>query len=108
MSSDYKFDIGNVYSLTNSYSGTKTYYIAVDSLVLITYRDSKFATYTTQKTKNHTYEGISVTDLCYLWGIPINQLDKQMRNYFAPDEQAKRDARKRRKEIEYQEELLTM
>jgi len=102
-----EFDIGNVYSLVNSKSKTKTYYIAVSSLVLITYTQSKFSKFTSKRTKHHELEGISVDDLCFYWDIKISELDAFMINYFAPDEKAKQDARRRAKEnIEIDEGLV--
>jgi len=102
-----EFDIGNVYSLVGSQSKSKIYYIAVSKWILITYSSDKFSRFTTKRTKHHELEGISVDDLCFYWDIHISILDAFMVDYFAPDERAKRDARKRAKEnIEIDEGVL--
>jgi len=102
-----QFDIGNVYSLVSSRSNTKIFYIAISNLVLITYSKDRFSRFTTKRTKGHELEGISVDDLCFYWDIDISVLDSFMVQHFAPDDRAKRDARKRKKEnIEIDEGVL--
>ena len=93
-----EFDIGNVYSKKGEDEDEKTYYIAVSKLTLVTCCDKKFGEFTTKRTKEHEYESVSVDDLCFMWEIEASNLDDFMIKYFAPDEQAKRDARKRAKE----------
>jgi hypothetical protein len=102
-----EFDIGNAYSITDE-DGEKAYYIAVSKLTIVTYAENRFVEFSTKKAKRHEYEIMSVDDLCYLWDIEACSLDAYMVKYFAPDERAKKDARKRAKEVSQEMSLSTL
>jgi hypothetical protein len=87
------FDIGNVYSVTET-NDDKIYYIAIKKQTLITYRNGRFGQYTIKKKKHILENSISVARLCKLWKIKTAELDNYMSDHFSPDEEALARARK--------------
>lgn len=78
-------DIGNVYKRDG------VYYIAISPYTLLTFRQGKFAQYTSDD--KHTFvKDMSVRRLCKKWKIPISRLDEETKKYFAPDAEAQERA----------------
>lgn len=96
------FNIGNVYSTTTN--ETKTYYVAISSVTLVTYKDNTFGQYTMKK-HNHAQETISVRRLCKQWKISTKDLDTFMSGHFCPDDEAL-DRARRDKSLGETEETL--